>query len=439
MVEAFLAFCNSKNIAIKGVKTLVAVSGGIDSVVLTHLLHEVNADLVIAHCNFNLRGEESDGDEQFAKKLAKELNVPFYSQNFETAAYAETKGISIQMAARELRYMWFEQLRVETACDQIATAHHKGDTVETVLFNLSKGTGLEGLHGIKPVNGKLVRPLLFATRSEIETYARESDIKWREDSSNESQKYSRNKIRISVVPVLEKINPQAQEAIASSAERVSEAEQFLDHQVEELKKQVLTKEGQNLFVQTDQLLNLPGHTYVLYTILKPFGFTYQQVDLIAGGLSAISGKLFYSNTHVVNLDRGQLIVSPIKTNQESISLSEKEEAYAFGSFTLQTKVYVSEAYKIKQDASILALDKDDLEFPIKVRVWQKGDTFIPLGMKGKKKLSDFMIDAKIPVNLKKNVWVVVSGETIAGVLNHRPDERFKVTEQTKEVFEITCQ
>ena len=417
---------------------MVTVSGGIDSVVLAYLFYKSEADFVIAHCNFGLRGEESDHDEVFVKGLAKKMGVSFYSRKFEAASYANIKGISIQMAARELRYKWFEELREETKSDQIATAHHKGDTVETILFNLAKGTGLEGFHGISPKSNGLVRPLLFAKRKEIEAYAKANKVKWREDSSNTSQKYARNKIRHSIVPVLEEINPQAQEAINSTALRIRETEDFLNHHIEVLRRQIVTREGQNLFIKADTLIRLPGYRYVLLELLKPYSFTYQQVMLIANNLHGMSGKLFYSNTHVVNLDRTHLIISPIEKTLESFFISEKEDTYSFGNQALQTKVYNGNGYKIRNEAAVLALDINLLEFPLQVRVWQKGDVFRPLGMKGKKKLSDFMIDAKIPVNLKNNVWVVVSGDAIAGVLNHRLDERFKITKRTSKVFEITC-
>ncbi|MCB0496723.1 MAG: tRNA lysidine(34) synthetase TilS [Cyclobacteriaceae bacterium] len=439
MVDAFLAFCKSKNIAIQVTKTLVTVSGGIDSVVLAHLFHKAGAQFSIAHCNFGLRGEESDKDEQFVKNLSEKLGVEFYCERFETVSYAETKGISIQMAARELRYKWFEQIREKANCEQIATAHHKGDTVETVLFNLTKGTGIEGLHGIRTKFNHLVRPLLFATRREISEFAAGNEIEWREDSSNASEKYSRNKIRHSVIPVLEEINPQAQEAIASSANRINETEKFLSHQIEQVVKKITRENGENLFINIEELLNQPGYGYILSVLLKPYGFNYLQTTAIIENLEAISGKLFYSNSHVVNLDREQLIVSPIHDGSNFLKIYKQEGKYTLGDKCIVTKVSAKENYFIKPDSSILALNMDKLKFPLEIRVWQKGDAFYPLGMKGKKKLSDFMIDAKIPVNLKNNVWVVVSGNEIAGVLNHRLDDRFKITNQTKTVFEIASE
>lgn len=440
MVDAFKSFCKSKNIAIEDVKLLVAVSGGIDSVVLAQLYSKIGLDFIIAHCNFGLRGKESDEDEKFVEDLASRIRVPFYSKTFETTLYAEAKGVSIQMAARELRYSWFEQIRKETNCNYIATAHHKGDIAETVLFNLAKGTGLEGLHGIKPVNGNMIRPLLFASREQIEQFAKKYKIIWRDDSSNASTKYSRNKIRHKVIPVLEKINPKTQEAIFSTSQRVSEAEQFLNYQVKELLNKASTIEGKNIFIDIKNLENIPGSTYVLHTILKPYGFNYAQSVIISKGLSSDSGKLFYSKNHVVNIDRSQLIISPLQGDYSSkYYLSDKPDNYTFDSFSLQTRIVQSESYLIDTRPSILAFDADKLKFPLKIRVWKKGDAFQPLGMKGKKKLSDFMIDAKIPVNLKNNVWVVVSGDSIAGVLNHRLDDRFKITNQTKTVFEIEWQ
>jgi len=436
MLNAFTIFCESKNIAINQSKTILAVSGGVDSVVLAHIFYQLGFDFVIAHCNFDLRGKESDEDEQYVKLLAEKMKVPFHVKKIDTVSYAQTNGVSIQMAARDLRYNWFEELRKQTGSTQVATAHHKGDVAETMLFNLAKGTGLEGLHGIKAKSNHLIRPLLFASRDDIIAFATHNKLTWREDSSNTSTKYSRNKIRHLVVPVLEEINPRAQEAIYNTSKRIEELELFLKHKINELSERLIEKQEESFTIDSKQLTQIAGYQYVLSEILKPLGFSYQQSSEITKSLFGLSGKLFFSKTHVVNIDRNKLIVSSISSVSNGISIESERDNYKLGKLVLSTKTQESSAYQILSDSTILAFDKEQLKFPLKIRTWEKGDSFYPLGMKGKKKLSDYMIDVKIPVNLKNQIWVVVSDGEIAGVLNHRLDERFKITEKTKRVFEI---
>lgn len=437
MIKEFTPFVESNNIAIRDGKTLLAVSGGIDSVVLAHIFNELELDFGIAHCNFKLRGKESNEDENFVKELASSLDVPFYRQSFETEYFAKSKGVSIQMAARELRYDWFEEVKVKFEYDYVATAHHKGDVVETILFNLAKGTGLDGLLGIKAVRGFLIRPFLFATRVEIEKYAKLHHILWREDRSNKSIKYSRNKIRHQVVPVLEEINPKAQDSIYATSEKIKEAELFIAHSLKKLDKDLLQTKNENTLIDIKLLIEIPGHKYILHQILKPFGFSYVNVIEMANCFSGISGKLFYSKTHAINIDRKYLIVSPIANEDASFTLEKYMNKFELAGKPILTKTFNAKDYNIIKDNNILAMDKDKLRFPIEIRNWKQGDTFKPLGMKGKKKISDFMIDTKIPVNFKNNIKVIVSNGDIVAILEHRLDDRFKITPNTKEVFEIT--
>lgn len=438
MITEFTHFIDSNNIAIKESKTLLAVSGGIDSVVMVYLFNHLKLDFGIAHCNFELRGEESDTDERFVKELALSLNCPFHTTKFSTTKYAKTQGVSIQMAARELRYAWFEQIKNEFEYKLVATAHHKGDVVETILYNLTKGTGLDGLHGIRAKVNSIIRPMLFASRAEIEKYANTHNIKWREDSSNTSLKYARNKIRHQVLPLLEELNPKVERSIYATSERLSEIEKFINFNVAEYSdKNVEIKDG-GIFIRFEPLFKIPGYGYLLFELLKPFGFTYAQSVKIKSGLSGMSGKLFYSKSHVLNIDRGYLIVSEITFNDGQTMITELNDEYSFKSKSISTKTIEKEGYEIPITNKVLAIDKGKLSFPLKIRAWQTGDVFYPLGMKGKKKLSDFMIDAKIPVNLKKEVGVILSGSKIVGILEHRLDERFKITKDTQQIFEISC-
>lgn len=439
MIDDFLAFFKSNNVAIKESKTLVTVSGGVDSVVLAHLFSNIGVDFGIAHCNFSLRGEESDGDELFVKALALKLKKPFFVKKFNTSELANEKGISIQMAARELRYNWFEEIRAKEQYDYIATAHHKGDVVETMIFNLAKGSGLEGLHGIKAVLGKIIRPLLFASRNKIELFAKNNGILWREDSSNSSIKYSRNKIRHEVIPILEEINPKAQDSIYKTSKRMSEVERFVKHSLSKLLPTVIRQEGENVIINIKLLLGTPGYEFVLSEILKSYSFNYDQTTAIIDSIGGLSGKLFYAGSHVVNVDRDILIISLINNNNNhSRFMNDETDLYQVGDLNISTKTISNEEYLIKPINNILAFDKSKLSFPLELRVWKQGDVFYPLGMRGKKKLSDYMIDAKIPVNLKRQTWVVVSDGEIAGILNQRLDDRFKIEKQTKTVFEIKC-
>ena len=436
MLTAFTLFCDSNNIAINQSKTILAVSGGVDSVVLAHIFKKLGFNFEIAHCNFGLRGKESDADEKYVKLLAEELQVPFHVKKIDTVSYAQNHGISIQMAARELRYNWFEMLREKTESSYIATAHHKGDIVETMLFNLTKGTGIEGLHGIKAKSGLLIRPLLFASRDEIISFAKRNKLSWREDSSNISTKYSRNKIRHLVVPVLEEINPKAVESIYNTSKRIEEIEIFLKHKIEEVSIKLIEKHEAYFSIDIKLLIQTPSYGYVLSEILKPLGFTFYQSNAISKSLFGLSGKLFYSQTHVVNIDRDKLIVSSIPASLKEIYIDSDNGSYTLENLVISTQTHERATYQISTDSTILALDKDQLKFPIEIRIWKNGDSFYPLGMKGKKKLSDYMIDVKIPVNLKNQIWVVVSDGKIAGILNHRLDERFKISGKTQRVFEI---
>ncbi len=436
MVKKLLLFFKSNNVANKA-NFLVAISGGVDSVVLSYLLKEAKINFTLAHCNFNLRGKESDKDQAFVENLANTFGVKIHTVSFETEKIAKSKRESIQMAARDLRYHWFEELRKEFSYDYILTAHHKGDVAETVLFNLTKGTGVEGLHGIKPVVGHLVRPLLFATRTQITEYATSRELAWREDSSNKLVKYSRNKIRHLVLPVLEKINPKAQESIYNASQRVAEAERFLKHALEQILPLLIKKNKENVLIDLKTLINTPGYTYVLHQILKPFGFTYLQTQAIIPSIHGLSGKLFYSASHVVNLDRSNLIVSPLNQEKITYTLSESQNNLKTSDLEIVCKTIDNECYTIESTHKIVALDKDKLKFPLELRHWNQGDVFYPLGMKGKKKLSDFMIDAKIPVNLKSKLWVLVSKNEIVAILKYRISNRFKITGATKRIYELT--
>ncbi|GGG58836.1 tRNA lysidine(34) synthetase TilS [Hymenobacter glacieicola] len=420
-------------------KLLVAVSGGLDSVVLAHVLHKLGIDFAIAHGHFGLRAEEADADEQFVRKLAKQYEVPYFVEFFQTKQFAEQEGISTQMAARALRYEWFERLRQTQGLDYIATAHHQRDTAETMLLNLTHGTGLAGLHGIRPKAGYLVRPLLAVSKPDLYDYVVENRLIWREDASNDSPVYQRNRLRLDVLPVLRDINPNLDQTLSITAERVGGAEEIVRRYVEETAAQAQRTEPEATYLDIRMLQRTAATAVVLHELLRPFGFSYLMVKDIVQSFGAESGRRFESPTHRLVKDREQLVITPrTLTKFGTHQLQAGQEALKIDGLHLRTELReVTEGFDIPKGKAVAALDADALKFPLTVRTWQEGDWFMPIGMKGKKKLSDFLIDQKVPLNLKDNVQVLVSADgKIAWVIGFRPDDRFKVTEETERVLVV---
>ncbi|WP_439880189.1 tRNA lysidine(34) synthetase TilS [Pontibacter sp. MBLB2868] len=438
MLQKVSGFIQSHDLCQPESKILAAVSGGIDSVVLCEVLHQLKYEFAIAHCNFGLRAEDAEADQQFVKKLAKKYDVPFYTENFNTRAFAEQEHISTQMAARNLRYQWFEQVRQQEAYDFIATAHHSNDTTETVLLHLTRGTGIAGLHGIPAKNGHIIRPMLAVTKDDIFEFVTERKLIWREDVSNETTKYQRNKIRHEVIPVLKEINPSLEETMQHTAERVSHAEAIVAAYIENLREQSI-KEAENAFyIALLPLQNATGLPVVLHELLRPFNFSYSVVLELAEALDGISGKQFASPTHTLVKDRDQLVITPRDLGSfGSVLIQEGDTEVEAGNTVLSIKYIEAAKYKLNTKPHVAALDADQLKFPLKLRAWQEGEWFVPLGMNGKKKISDFLIDKKIPANLKGQILVLVSDQSIAWIVGQRLDNRFKVTDKTERVVEIS--
>ncbi len=419
-------------------KILAAISGGIDSIVLCELLHALKYDFAIAHCNFGLRAEDAEADQLFVKKLAKKYEVPFFTENFNTAAFAEQEKVSIQMAARTLRYTWFEQLRQQQGYDYIATAHHSNDTTETILLHLTKGTGIAGLHGIPPKNGFIIRPMLSVTKDEIYDVVTSRKLIWREDDSNETTKYQRNKIRHEVIPVLKTINPNLEETMQHTAERVSHAEAIVAAYINNLRAQSINEADDATYLSLEPLQQATGLPVVLHELLRLYNFSYAVVLELADALQGLSGKAFHSPTHTLVKDRDQLVITPRNLNSfGSILLHEGATAVDAGQVYFTLKYEAADKYKLSTKPHVAALDAEQLVFPLRVRAWQQGDWFVPLGMNGKKKISDFLIDTKIPANLKAQTLVLVSDQSVVWVAGQRLDNRYKVTDKTQQVLEIT--
>lgn len=443
IIDDFSDFIKIENLFTKKDKILVAVSGGVDSVVLCELMHQSKFKFGIAHCNFGLRGKESEDDEKFVKKLADKYGVPFYSKRFETDKYASDKKVSIQMAARELRYDWFEEIRKTKRYHYIATAHHQNDVVETVLMNLIKGTGIAGLHGILPKKNNLIRPLLFANREEIETFSKEHKLKFREDSSNASDKYMRNKIRNQIIPVMKEINPSLEKTFMGNVERFKEVEEIIKNYVGDYHYRngmiSFARDGASLGFEIETLKKEQYKLTILTGLLSKFDFTVDVIKEIKKALEKpITGKQFFSSTSKVLIDRGVIWMSSIiEPKQEEFIIKKNTKEIISDYFDLN---FITKSKNEIRDnlrtINLYHLDFNKLLFPLRIRRWEKGDFFYPLGMTKRKKLSDFLIDDKVNIFKKENTFVVTSGNDIVCVLGYRIDNRYKITDDTKKVFTI---
>ncbi|MEA5141426.1 tRNA lysidine(34) synthetase TilS [Arcicella rigui] len=436
MLNEFLTFINKQNLIQPSQKVLLAVSGGMDSVVMCDLFSKAKIDFAIAHCNFGLRGEESNEDEMFVKKLSIKYKVPFFVTTFQTADFAENEKISTQMAARILRYEWFEKIRVQHNFDYIATAHHQNDVLETVLLNLTKGTGIAGLHGIRVKNGHIIRPILFAEKESIFDYVVENQIIWREDSSNESNKYQRNLIRNEVVPLLKQINPNLENTIQQTVERITAVEDIFEQEMEMLRKQITWSDSQAIYVNYKAIQTLSQPVIKLAELLKPYHFSYQQSQDIFEAFDKESGKTFLTPTHTLVKDRTELVITPKNLQAFTSKTIEKNNVVVeFGERMLNIGAIteIEEGFTVPTAKKVACLDADKVRFPLQLRKWKEGDWFCPLGMNKKKLISDFLIDQKVPLNLKKEVYLLTSNGSVVWVVGFRIDDRFKVTEKTSKI------
>jgi len=438
MIKEFQEYISSNKLCENQDRILLGVSGGADSVCMFHLFREAGIPFGVAHCNFQLRAEESEEDEKFVQNLANTYDIPFFNVKFNTQEVADEQGISIQMAARDLRYDWFEEIRQKYDYNYIAIAHNSDDVIETFLVNLSRGTGIRGLSGIKNKTNNIIRPILFASRKDITEFLNQNEYSFREDSSNQSTKYSRNLIRHEVIPLFEQINPRFRETIIENIQKLKDIEKIYTDKITQLKDEFLVEENETIRINIEELKELnPISTYA-YELLNPFGFSFSQIQDIIESLDGISGKQFYSLTHRLIKDRSYLIINEkskitantyyLEANNDSI---EKPLNLNF------SIVDNSEEYIIETSSKIGQFDFDRLEFPLVLRKWEKGDYFMPLGMDNLKKLSDFFIDEKLSITEKENTWIIESNGKIVWLVGHRPDNRFKINPNTKKIFKIT--
>jgi tRNA(Ile)-lysidine synthase len=416
---------------------LLTVSGGIDSVVLAELFHTAHIDFDFAHCNFHLRGDESDGDQSFVEKLALRMKVSCFVNHFDTRDYAEKNGVSIQMAARDLRYEWFEEIRERNGYDFIVTGHNRNDMVETVLINFARGSGIRGLSGIRARHGSVIRPLLFASRSEIRKFADVHSLSWREDSSNAETKYIRNRIRHVLIPEFEAINPAFMQNATDTIFRLSQTEQLLNLAVTQIKKSVWIELPDKVLIDIEKLTEYPAVETLLFEFLREYGCTPLLVRSIMSSFESTPGKRFITRTHSITRDRTHLIITENKVPIDTEMEIDADTAHATYPLYLTLGIIkVNPGYTIPSENRIAVLDWNRLVFPLILRRWRAGDHFHPLGMKGSKKISDFLIDSKVPLPDKQHVWVIESSGNIVWVVNHRIDDRYKITAKTSQAFLI---
>lgn len=441
MLEKVREFIHKENLIPNNTKVIVGLSGGMDSMVLLDILILLGYSCTAAHCNFHLRGEESDRDENFVKKWCKSIDIPFTSINFDTKQYAVDRKISIEMAARELRYNWFETLRRHHQADFIAVAHHKDDSVETVLLNLIRGTGIKGLTGISPKNGYIVRPLLGISRSEIEKYISERDIPYVTDSTNNEDLYLRNALRLNVLPILEKLNPSVKDTIYRTSKNVTEAEKVYSDSIQKAIKKAFNDNK----IDINVLKHTASPRSVLFELLTPYNFTPSTIEDISESINSISGKIFFSERgsysenkkYRLIKDRNFFLFEEVKEKCEEDETYSIEEGIREINSPINLKIKELRApVEIKYNRHFLYVDAEKIKYPLKLRKWRTGDWFIPFGMRGRKKLSDYFTDRKFSLKDKDDAWILTSSEDIVWIVGERNDDRFRITEDTKKIIII---
>ncbi|MEL6916367.1 MAG: tRNA lysidine(34) synthetase TilS [Bacteroidota bacterium] len=434
MVNEFRAHIKKQFPSLQGTTFLLACSGGVDSTVLAYLCKRSKMDFAIAHCNFNLRGTESDADEKFVKDLADKLEKKIHVTHFETNDYASKNKVSIQMAARALRYAWFTETMATFGYTTLVTAHQLNDSLETFLINLSRGTGIDGLTGIPEKTNTIARPLLMFSRERILQYAKNEGIEWRDDSSNAETTYLRNRIRHKLIPGLLDLHPTFLENFQTTQAHLQHTSLIVDDHVKDIREKLFQNKGDVIHIAISPLLELyPLQTY-LYSLFKAYGFTEWQD--VADLLCANSGKQVVSKTHRLVKDRTHLLLTTLKNKVVTSYQIEKNQT------VIREPIHMSiteTPYMEKTSGEILYVDKETLKYPLTVRKWKKGDYFYPFGMRGTKKVSKFFKDEKIDVISKEKQWLLCSGEDVVWIIGKRGDNRFKVTGKTKGILKFSIQ
>ncbi len=436
MLERFRDFIQNKKLFDPGHKILLAVSGGVDSMVMLHLFELSEFNYGVVHCNFQLRGADSDADKKFVEEQVLNHGVPFFSTCFDTVEYARINGISIEMAARELRYRYFEEVRSSNNFDFIATAHHRDDLLETFFLNLSRKTGIRGLTGIKEKSGSIIRPVLFASRMDIEGFARENFIEYRDDITNSDVVYQRNFIRQKILPALSMLNPAFKNNLFETIGNLRDAEDVYNYYLDAEKQKVVSMQENNMVIDIDLLIDSPFPRILLFEILAECNFNPKVAGQVYTGLAGDSGRTYYSKSHRLVKDRNHLFITSHPAADERIYYIEEGDMELFAPFDLTIQLLNRDNFRLDKSPLVACIDAATIEFPLLIRRWKQGDYFQPLGMSGFKKISDFLIDEKVPLHQKESTWLLCSGQKIVWVMGRRIDNRFKITSATREVLKI---
>lgn len=440
LLEEFERYVEQNHLFTHDDRLLLAVSGGVDSMVMMSLMAAAGYRFGVAHCNFQLRGDESDEDEMLVERETTRYGAEYFCRRFDTEAEMERTGESMEMAARRLRYDWFRKLCDEHGYSAIVIAHHANDSIETFFINMLRGTGLRGLTGITNRYGRVVRPMMFTTRKDIYDYAIAHKIPFREDSSNRSTKYLRNKVRLGVVPMLRDINPQFTAVMRRNIARLGQAQSFIDASLDIIRHDVVSREGDLSTLHVERIAPTLPRNYVIYEIMSSeYGFKGDVVDALCGALDAsATGRRFYSREYVAVVNRGEIVIAPIMEDDDCEVVIERGaiRSYAGGSVLYYNYLDIDFIDSLDQGENVALIDADKLRFPLRIRRWKEGDWFVPLGMSGRKKLSDYLINKKVSMAEKNRQFVLLSGDDIVWVIGRRLDDRYCVTSKTEHVLRI---
>ncbi|HPJ58840.1 MAG TPA: tRNA lysidine(34) synthetase TilS [Bacteroidales bacterium] len=438
MLREFKNYIEERKLSGSGDRILAAVSGGIDSMVMADLLARAGCDFAIAHCNFSLRGTESDGDEELVRSYAGNNNKAFFSIRFDTCGYAREKGISAEMAARELRYAWFEEIRSQNSFDLIAIAHNLNDNIETMLLNLTRGTGIAGLTGIRPRSGKIIRPLLFATRKSIEEYALKHRVSYREDHTNSDTLITRNKIRHEIIPVLRQINPSVEFTLNETAERLMDVKITFMSYASMISKELFTEKGDLTRVPVQGLTKHLANNSLLYQLFRPYGITGSMIPTLIRVIRGRTGGRVFTSSHIILKDRKDIVITENKIPSDEFIVIETFDELQKAAFFISVDIKkIDKDFSIKPDSNMACLDNEKVKYPLLIRKWREGDSFYPLGMEKRKKLSDYFIDRRYSRIKKKEIFLLESAGKIAWIIGDRIDNRFRITNFSSEALILT--
>lgn len=434
-IQKVKEFVDEYHLLNKDDKIIVGTSGGADSIALLDILYRLEYKCIVAHCNFHLRGQESYRDEYFVEKIARKYEMQYLVANFDTKKYIEEESISLEMAARELRYAWFEKIKNEYGAQKIAVAHHQDDSVETVLINLIRGTGIKGLTGIPPINGYIVRPLLAISRKDILNYLAQNKLDFVEDSTNKEDIYTRNKIRLNILPLLKSINTAAAESINKTSQNLIAVERIYNNYIEQVKKKIVNENQ----IDITLLMEEKEPETILFEILYPYGFNPSTIKNIYESIKTQSGKVFYAKEYQLIKDRTNFIISSITTKQNKLYTILENQTTVKDPILLSIEIVKNRsAINFSNDKDVIYLDNSKLDYPLIIRHWNQGDKFIPFGMKGHKKVSDYFTDNKFSILDKENTFLLcTSSDKIVWIIGERMDERFKINDKTNSYLKIT--